>query len=124
MRVSGRAGKRPHHTAEVLVRARRQVEDHVPGRLRVAAAAGGQPTRVSGRRHVVAPAARVHTVHERMITGRGVGDGHVRTVDRRLFVLTSSVALHLLIVVPLVRKKNKMVIRIRHSEFAMRTTTV
>lgn len=94
MRVPGRAAQRPHHTAEVLVRARRQVEDHVSGRLRAAAAAGGQPARVPGRRHVVAPTARMHTIHERMITRRGVQDRHVRTVDRWLLALAVSVQLH------------------------------
>jgi len=67
MRVSGRAAQRPYHTAEVLVRAGRQVENHMPDRVRSAAATRVQSARVPRQRHVVAYAARMHRVHERVI---------------------------------------------------------
>lgn len=67
MRVSGRAAQRPYHTAEVLVRAGRQVENHMPDRVRSAAATRVQSASVSRQRHVVAYAARMHRVHERVI---------------------------------------------------------
>lgn len=67
MRIPGRASQRPYHTAEVLVRAGRQVEDHMPRGVRPATATGGQPTCVPWRRHVVTHAARMHTVHKRVI---------------------------------------------------------
>jgi len=83
MRIPGRAAQRTHHTAEVLVRAGRQVEDHMPGRVRSATATGGQPTCVPRRRHVVAHAARMHTVHKRVNgwrwSGRDVVPGWTNT---------------------------------------------
>jgi len=44
MRVPGGAAQRPYHPAEVLVRAGRQVEDHMPDRICSATATGGEPT--------------------------------------------------------------------------------
>lgn len=46
MRVSRRAVQRSYYTTQVQVRARGQIENHMPGRVRVAIAAGSQPARV------------------------------------------------------------------------------